>query len=146
MIIRMIILFLLFSASSQSQNQSEATVSMKAYVDMQADLISQLAKCRSEANREISDVQFQNISDNVTKANAANEKRFDGVNEFRGQLKDQASTFVTWPALLGLIFGISGLLFGYANYTNRKKEREEKERDNASGKAILSGDKVEVKK
>jgi hypothetical protein len=30
----------------------------------------------------------------VTKAEIATEKRFDAVNEFRGQLKDQASTFV----------------------------------------------------
>ncbi len=31
----------------------------------------------------------------VTKAELAAEKRFDAVNEFRGQLKDQASTFAT---------------------------------------------------
>ncbi len=31
----------------------------------------------------------------VTKAELAAEKRFDAVNEFRGQLKDQASNFVT---------------------------------------------------
>lgn len=31
----------------------------------------------------------------VTKAEIAAEKRFDAVNEFRGQLKDQSSTFVT---------------------------------------------------
>lgn len=143
-----LISLILISVLCKSQNPNEATVSMKDYIDMQAELNRQLAQCRSEANRSISDVQFQNISDNVTKANAANEKRFDGVNEFRAQLKDQASTFVTWQALLGLIVGISGFLFGYANYTNRKKEREEKERekDNVSGKAILSGDKVEVKK
>jgi len=30
----------------------------------------------------------------VTKAEVATEKRFDAQNEFRGQLKDQASTFV----------------------------------------------------
>lgn len=29
------------------------------------------------------------------KAEAANEKRFDSVNEFRGQLADQATTFLT---------------------------------------------------
>jgi small-conductance mechanosensitive channel len=31
----------------------------------------------------------------VTKAELAAEKRFDAVNEFRGQLKDQADTFAT---------------------------------------------------
>jgi hypothetical protein len=31
----------------------------------------------------------------VNKADAATEKRFDGVNEFRETLKDQAATFIT---------------------------------------------------
>jgi hypothetical protein len=31
----------------------------------------------------------------VTKSETATEKRFEGVNEFRGQLKDQSSTFIT---------------------------------------------------
>jgi len=31
----------------------------------------------------------------VTKAEAANEKRFDSVNEFRNQLRDQTATFIT---------------------------------------------------
>jgi hypothetical protein len=31
----------------------------------------------------------------VTKAETATEKRFDAVNEFRGQLKDQASTLIS---------------------------------------------------
>jgi len=33
----------------------------------------------------------------VDKANTANEKRFEGVNEFRGQLTDQAATFIARP-------------------------------------------------
>jgi hypothetical protein len=35
----------------------------------------------------------------ITKAEVANEKRFDSVNEFRGQLKDQTSTFVSRPEM-----------------------------------------------
>lgn len=132
------ILFVLFSifGITQTVNDLRPTVTMKEYVDMQAQL-----------NRDLAKVQFENIEKNVAKANDANEKRLDSVNEFRGQLRDQASTFVTWTALLTTIFGVSGFLFGYANYMKGKREREDKERDrNASGKSIMSGDKVEVKK
>lgn len=102
---------------------------MKEYIDIQASL-----------NRKIAEVQFNNINDNVTKANLATEKRFDGVNEFRLQLKDQASTFITRGELFAWIIAIIGIFFGYSNW---KRGRQ---RDSTEGKAILSGDKVEVKK
>lgn len=139
------ILILLMRVVAEAQT-NEATVSMKAYVDMQAELTRELAKVQADHIIRSQDIRFDNVEKNVEKANTANEKRFDGVNEFRSQLKDQASTFVTWQALLGLMFGLSGVLFGYANIMNRKREREEKEKENASGKSIMSGDKVEVKK
>ena len=40
----------------------------------------------------------------VSKAEIAAEKRFDAVNEFRGQLKDQAATFVTRTELYAGLF------------------------------------------
>ena len=53
----------------------------------------------------------------VIKAETAAEKRFDSVNEFRGQLKDQTSTMLTrgefyWAVglLLTLILGVAALL------------------------------------
>lgn len=38
---------------------------------------------------------FSAAKEAVDKANTASEKRFDGVNEFRAQLSDQAGTFIT---------------------------------------------------
>lgn len=52
--------------------------------------------------------------DATTKAEIATEKRLEGVNEFRGQLKDQAGTFVTraemWGYFVGSV-GVIGVLF-----------------------------------
>lgn len=42
----------------------------------------------------------------VDKANTATEKRFDSVNEFRGQLSDQAATFMQRSEALALITGV----------------------------------------
>lgn len=101
---------------------------------MQADL-------NKEWMQKLIDVQVENINDNVNKTNAAIDKKFESVNEFRNQLKDQAGTFVTWQALIGLIIGVSGMLFGYANY-----KKNQQNGNGGAGKAIVSGDKVEVKK
>ena len=62
------------------------------------------------AERERSDARFKSIEDSVhaaftesqkaiTKAETATEKRFEGVNEFRMTLSDQASQFVTRDTL-----------------------------------------------
>lgn len=42
----------------------------------------------------------------VTKAEVAAEKRFDAVNEFRGQLKDQTATFISRTEVLALMKAI----------------------------------------
>jgi len=50
----------------------------------------------------------------VLKSEAANEKRFEGVNEFRGQLKDQAATFITRSEIWGWAIALLGLGVGLA--------------------------------
>lgn len=44
--------------------------------------------------REETKTAFMNSERAIQKAEVANEKRFDGINEFRGQLRDQAATFM----------------------------------------------------
>jgi hypothetical protein len=46
----------------------------------------------------------------IVKAEAATEKRFEGVNEFRAQLSDQAARFVTRDELAALEDKMVGLL------------------------------------
>lgn len=52
------------------------------------------------------------------------EKRLDSVNEFRGQLSDQASTFVTRTELYGSIMGIGGLAIGIVGLLLRKRAED----------------------
>jgi len=48
------------------------------------------------------------------KAEAATEKRFEGVNEFRYQLKDQAATFITRAELWAWLVAAVGIVIGAA--------------------------------
>ena len=121
-------LFLGFVFSAHGQTP---TVTMKEYVDMQSDLNSKMMQ-------KIIDIQIENINDNVVRANSAMEKRLDAINEFRGQLKDQAGTFVTRGELFAWCTAILGIFFGFATYLRARSPSE--------GKNIVSGDKVEVKK
>lgn len=106
----------------------QETVTMKDYVDM-----------KTEMNNRLADAQFKNIQDGVTKATASLDKRLDGMNEFRDTLKDQAGTFITRGELFGWILGLCGLFFGFSSYKMNQAKK-------AAGEAIVSGDKVEVKK
>jgi cobalamin biosynthesis Mg chelatase CobN len=47
------------------------------------------------ANEKATSAALAAAKEAVAKAEAASEKRFESVNEFRGQLKDQAASFVT---------------------------------------------------
>lgn len=129
----MSIVFLLCVTSSFTQDL-RPTVTMKEYVDMQVQMLERMNILRDEHQREIGRIKDENIKT----AYASQDKRLDGMNEFRDALKDSNATYVTWPALLGLIVGVSGFIFGYANYKAKQ--------ETSSGKNIVSGDKVEVKK
>lgn len=130
-----IVCFLCFTSSlAQTVNDLRPTVTMKEYVDKQIELLEQMNILRDEHQKEISRIK----DDNIKTAYAAQDKRLDGMNEFRDALKDSNATYVTWQALIGLIIGVSGFLFGYANYR--------KNQESSLGKNIVSGDKVEVKK
>lgn len=135
---RLIIFILLFVTLNLSAQTGGETVNLKDYVDMQCQL-----------NRELMKVQFENIENNVAKANSANEKRLDGMNEFRSTLKDQAATFITKAELnatrnllIMWTIALAGLFFTWSSW-NRSRLAAKAD-DN--GKAILSGDKVEVNK
>lgn len=121
-------ILVLISLSGQAQTVEETPISLKSYVDMLA-----------QRNLEYMKAEFENIRENVRIANMAMDKRMDGVNEFRAQLKDQVATFPTRKELWGYIVAIAGLVFGYANF---KKNQEAK----SGGSVIRSGDNVEVKK
>lgn len=131
------LVFFCSSVAGQTVGDLRPTVTMKEYVDMQVQFLERMNSLRDEHQREISRIKDENIKT----AYNAQDKRLDGMNEFRETLKDSNSTYVTWQALIGLIIGVSGFLFGYATY------RRNQELDRAGkGKFIQSGDTVEVKK
>ena len=110
------VLFLLATnLYGQTVNDLRPTVTMKEYVDMQAQL-------NKEWSEKLIDAHIENIKDNVTKANEANEKRFENVNEFRNTLRDQQGTFLTRNELWLFVVAIAGIVFGIINLNIRKKE------------------------
>lgn len=128
-ILFIILSFLIVTASyGQTVNDLRPTVTMKEYVDMQSDL-----------NKQLTEAQFKNIQDNITKATASMDKRLDGMNEFRDTLKDQAGTFIT---RMELFTTLVALFMAFVAYSNFKINQAKK----SPGEAIVSGDKVEVKK
>lgn len=123
-----ILLLPILSASfSQTVNDLRPTVTMKEYVDMNVDWQQKYNNAQLASLKEANELVRLSLQEYKTVN-----------NEWRGQLKDQTGTFVTWQALIGLIFGLAGLLFGYSRYVKDKRE--------STGDSIVSGDKVEVKK
>lgn len=125
-----LLLLVVIGCHGQTVNDLRPTVTMKEYVDMNVDWQQKYYTAQLNAQKEANELVRLSLQEYKTQN-----------NEWRGQLKDQAGTFVTWPALLSLIFGVAGLLFGYSNYKNSQIKKREGE-----GKNIVSGDRVEVKK
>lgn len=67
-------------------------ISTKKYIDNQVRWLEKVTKARFEGQEKA-----------VDKLEHTTGAKFDGVNEFRGQLKDQASTFVTRRELWGAV-------------------------------------------
>jgi hypothetical protein len=56
-------------------------------------LVKEGAKEDLTSAQKLNDTRFQNIKEATEKALASNDKRLDGMNEFRDTLKDQATRF-----------------------------------------------------
>jgi hypothetical protein len=48
-----------------------------------------------ESAQKLNDAKFKHIEEDTAKALASNDKRLDGMNEFRNTLKDQSAKFAT---------------------------------------------------
>jgi len=53
----------------------------------------------------------------TTKAEESQEKRNEGMNEFRGQLKDQAGTFITRTELYAALVALGAILTAISQWT-----------------------------
>jgi uroporphyrinogen-III decarboxylase len=109
---------------------------MKEYVDMQNRLMQQVIDAKTEGMMRYTDGQIAAQAQAVTKADAAMEKRLDGINEFRGQLKDQAGTFITRQELFAWCFAIIGAVFAFMGYNAKKMEQQSKYREGGTQDTI----------
>lgn len=75
---------------------------------------------------------LQAVEKGTTKTDTATEKRFDGVNEFRNQLKDQAGTFITRNEMWGWLVAL--IMMGFAAFNAFKNAgRDHNRRETAKG-------------
>lgn len=77
-------------------------VSLREYLLAEIAAAESRADLRFEAMKEQVTVAFQSSQRAIDKADDATEKRFEGVNEFRAALSDQATRFVTTETLQAL--------------------------------------------
>lgn len=77
-------------------------VSLREYLMAQINAAESRAELRFEAMKEQVAAAFQSSQRAIDKADDATEKRFEGVNEFRAALSDQATRFVTAETLKAL--------------------------------------------
>ena len=93
-------------------DNGQAIVSLKEYVDTRIEDLTTRCLCK------ISDMEKA-----VVVATAQMDRRLEGMNEFRNQLKDQAGTFVYRPeytaAHLRLAEDVQGLRLGQSNFVTR---------------------------
>lgn len=82
---------------------SQATdVSLREYLMAQINAVEKRADMRFEAMKAQVESAFSSSQLAINKADEATEKRFEGVNEFRAALSDQAAHFVTNQQLAAL--------------------------------------------
>ena len=81
---------------------SATDVSLREYLTAQIDAAEKRSEQRFESMKQQIDAAFASSQIAIDKADQATEKRFEGVNEFRAALSDQASRFVTQDALAAL--------------------------------------------
>lgn len=74
------------------------------------DTLKEHLEDRVTALKERLDERHKAQMEAIAKAEVAGEKRFDSVNEFRGQLTDQAATFVTRKELEAIVGSVESSL------------------------------------
>lgn len=90
------------STDPAAGTSSATDVSLREYLMAQISAAESRANLRFEAMKEQVEEAFESSQRAIDKADIATEKRFEGVNEFRAALADQATRFVTQETLAAL--------------------------------------------
>jgi len=104
----LILILLSFSAFAQTDTQSEDP---RAYVNNQVEWL-----------KRYTDAEIKSIRDAVGKVEAVNVAKFEGQNEWRQQMKDQTSTYVTRTELWTAVFLIIGATASIVAIVGRQKQ------------------------
>lgn len=78
-------------------------VSLREYLTSLIDAAEKRSDARFDAMKQTVETAFSNSQTAITKAEEATEKRFEGVNEFRAALSDQAVNFVNRTTLDAMV-------------------------------------------
>lgn len=91
------------STDPASGTSSATDVSLREYLTSLILAAEKRSDARFDQMKEMVDTAFSSSQKAIEKAEMATERRFEGVNEFRAQLSDQATRFVTRETLDALI-------------------------------------------
>jgi hypothetical protein len=83
--------------SGETESPDWTTGTALRYMQMQHDDLVVLLDERHTAQQAAISAALASAKEAVTKAETANERRFDSVNEFRQTLSDQTNTFLPRP-------------------------------------------------
>lgn len=90
------------STEPAAGNSTATDVSLREFFMLLANEREKRYDERFQAIESSTEKAFENSQRAIDKADTATEKRFEGVNEFRAALADQASSFVTRSDLTAL--------------------------------------------
>jgi len=91
-----------FTTDPAAGTSAATDVSLREYLTALIHGVEGRSDERFRHMKEMVETAFENAQTAITKADTATEKRFEGVNEFRAALSDQATQFVTRDAMAAL--------------------------------------------
>jgi len=106
------------------------------------DAVERLSEAKFVTLRTLGDLQAEKVAlalesadKAVSKAEAANERRFDSVNDFRGQLADQVSRFVPRTELAAQLEALAARIDAALSSISTAITDAKKRLDNAEGRS-----------
>jgi hypothetical protein len=132
------------STDPAAGTSSATDVSLREYVETLIRGVEERAQARNSALEEKVQAAFESSQTAISKADVATEKRFEGVNEFRAALSDQASHFVTREALAALADKLESQLVQYRRDIEQITKRLDLREGQTQGTRLTTGILVTV--
>lgn len=98
------------STDPAAGTSSATDVSLREYLTALISAAERRSDARFEAMKDMVQTAFSEAQKAIDKAEAATDKRLEGMNEFRDTLSDQANNFVTKDALDALTLRLEAMI------------------------------------